>query len=101
MLGLLQEGCAVVRGMLGLCVLLSRGGSCGRCLVFVRLHAVLHDRRLHERAYDCPEGWGLAGIAERIFSFGRWRQALLSGVAILGLLLQIGFVSLFVLLVHG
>jgi hypothetical protein len=58
-LGLLHEGRAVVRGMLGLCVLLSCGVSCGRCLAFVRLHAVLHDRRLHEWAYDCPEGWGL------------------------------------------
>ena len=82
-------------------MLLSRGGSCGRCLAFVHLHAVLHDRRLHERACDGPEGWGLARIAERIFSFGRWRLALLAGVAILGLLLQIGFVSLFVLLVHS
>jgi hypothetical protein len=88
--------------MLGLCVLLSRGGSCGRCLVFVRLHAMLHDRRLHERAYNCPEGWGLARIAERIFSFGRWRLALLAEVNILGLVLQIGLLSLLlILLVHS
>ena len=75
--------------MLGLCVLLSRGVSCGRCLAFVRLHAVLHDRRLHERAHDGPEGGGLARIAERIFSFGRWRLALLAEVNILGLVFRL------------
>ena len=101
-LGLLHEGCVVVRGMLGLCVLLSRGGSCGRCLVFVCLQASRHYLRLHERAYNCPEGWGLARIAERIFSFGRWRLALLAEVNILGIVLQIGLLSLLlILLVHG
>ena len=82
-------------------MLLSRGVGCGCCLVFVCLHASRHYLRLHEWALDGPEGWGLARIAERIFSFGRCRLALLAGVAILGLLLRIGFVSLFVLLVHG
>ncbi len=80
--------------MLVLCVLLSRGISCGRCLVFVCLYAVLHDRRLHERACDGPEGWGLARIAERIFSFGRCELALLAELANLGLVLQIGLFSL-------
>ncbi len=35
------------RRMLELCVLLSRCVSCGRCLVFVCFHAIMHDFRLN------------------------------------------------------
>ncbi len=97
-LSLIEEGCDIVRGMLKLCVLLIRCISCECCFVFVCFDAVLHDFRLHEPICDGPEGWRLARIIVRIFSFGRYRLAPLAEFAILDF--QIGTVLL-VLLLHG